>query len=189
MQRMHTYNLNMLKYVMGITIDSDLTLSDSLLSLSETDDLALVNTTFDYNEHIDYKIAENNIKANELFIKLEQSKALPSLAAYINYGVAAYGEEFRFFNKDQKWFGNSIFGVSLSIPVFSSLKRSARVQQAKIGLQKAERAQFETSEKLQLAYQTALLNYKNALETFQTNKESLALAESIEKKETIKFFF
>jgi outer membrane protein TolC len=188
MQRLLTYNLNMLKYAMGISIDNDITLSQNLDDLVTTNDLELTSIPFKYKEHIDYIIGENNIKANELFIKLEQSKALPSLVAYINYGLSAYGEEFKFFSKSQKWFDSSIFGVGLNIPIFSSLKRNSRVQQAKIGLKKAERAQDETTEKLKLAYQTALIEYKNALETYQAAKESLALAERIEKKENIKFF-
>jgi outer membrane protein TolC len=188
MQRLLTYNLNMLKYAMGISIDNDITLSQNLDDLVTTNDLELTSIPFKYKEHIDYIIGENNIKANELFIKLEQSKALPSLVAYINYGLSAYGEEFKFFSKSQKWFDSSIFGVGLNIPIFSSLKRNSRVQQAKIELKKAERAQDETTEKLKLAYQTALIDYKNALETYQAAKESLALAERIEKKENIKFF-
>ncbi len=46
----------------------------------------------------------------------------------------------------------------------------------------------ETSQKLKLQYQTSLLGYQNALETYHTTKEALALAERIEKKENIKFF-
>ena len=62
------------------------------------------------------------------------------------------------------------------------------MQQAKINLDKALRNQDVTEEKLVLAYQTAKLDYENALESYQTAKEGLRLAESIEKKESIKFF-
>lgn len=189
MQRLETYNLNMLKYVMGVPIGEELTLSQNLESLlSDYQDFNVLSQSFDYQTHIDYKFSENNLNANKLLVKLEQSKALPSLSAYLNYGLNAYGEKFNFFDKDQKWFDSSIFGVQMNIPIFSSLMRSSRVQQAKINLEKAERAQVETSEKLNLEYQTAKLNYENALENFQTAKESMALAERIEHKENIKFF-
>ncbi len=189
MQRLETYNLNMLKYVMGIPIDQEITLSQNLESLlSDYQDFNTLSQSFDYQTHIDYKFSENNLDAKKLLVKLEQSKALPSLSAYLNYGLNAYGEKFDFFDKDQKWFDSSIFGVKMNIPVFSSFMRSSRVQQAKINLKKAERAQIETSEKLTLAYQTAKINYENALENYQTTKESMALAERIEHKENIKFF-
>lgn len=189
LKRLEASNLNMLKYVLGITIDTRISLTQNLSELASNYSLTdLVTEEFDYKNTIDYKMAENNTRANELLVKLEQSKALPSLTAFVNYGMAAYGEEFKFLTKDQKWFDSSLFGVSLNVPVFSSLKRSAKTQQAKIGLQKAERAEVETSQKIKLQHQTALLNYQNALENFQTTKESLALAERIEKKENIKFF-
>lgn len=188
-KRLRIYTINMLKYAMGIPIATSITLSQTLndLTLSNSD-LNLTNEPFNYKAHIVYQIAENNIKANKLFVKLEKSKSLPSLNAFLNYGLTANNEEFKFFNKDQKWFDSSIFGVQLNVPVFSSFKRNSRIQQAKIGLTKAERALDETSQRLTLQYQTARLSYQNAIASYQTAKESLALAERIEKKENIKFF-
>ena len=40
--------------------------------------------------------------ANELFVKLEQSKALPTLSSFVNFGYAGFGEDFDFTKKDQK---------------------------------------------------------------------------------------
>ena len=189
MQRLKKSNLDMLKYVMGIDIEKEIVLTQTLNDIAnDYSNIDLVSENFDYKNNIDYQMAENSTKANELFIKLEQSKALPSLSAFVNYGVAANNEEFRFFSKNQEWFDSSLLGVSLNVPIFSSLKRSSRVQQAKIGLQKAERDLIEVSQKLKLQHQTAFINYKNAVESYQTSKESLALSERIEKKENIKFF-
>ncbi len=188
LQRLESYNVNMLKYVMGIPIEKPILLTDELEGLLTTqNDLTLLNNPFDYSKHIDFKMSENSVKAGELLTKLEQSKALPSLAAFVNYGVNAYNEQFKFFNSEQKWLGSSVFGVQMNIPIFSSLERTSRVQQAKIGLEKANRNQTETIEKLNLAYQNAKIGYENALETYNTSKESLSLAERIERKENIKF--
>lgn len=189
MKRLRVYNLNMLKYAMGITIATPIRLTQTLKDLILVNkDSSLINEVFNYHVHIDYKMAENSIKANKLFVKLEKSKALPSLNAFLNYGLTANNEKFEFLKSEQKWFDSSIFGVQLNVPVFSSFKRSSRIQQAKIGLTKAERDLKETAQKLKLQHQTALLSYQNAMESYQTAKESLELAERIEKKENIKFF-
>lgn len=188
LKRLDQYNLNMLKYIMGIPTEQDITLTDTLEKLITTNNnLTLLNNPFEYQNHIDFKMSENAVKAGELMIKLEKSKALPSVAAFLNYGVNAYNEEFKFFNKDQQWFGNSIFGVQIDIPIFSSLQRTSRVQQAKIGMDKAQRNQLETVEKLNLSHQNAKINYENALNSFYTSKEGITLAESIERKVNIKF--
>lgn len=188
LQRLEQYNLNMLKYVLGIPIENNIQLTDKMEALAVLNsDLNILGQKFDYTTHIDYKISENSVQANKLLTKLEQSKALPSIGAFINYGVSAYGEKFKFFSNDQKWFGSSVFGVQISVPIFSSLQRTSRVQQAKINLDKSERGKMETVEKLNLSYQLAKTNFENALNTFNTAKESLKLAESIERKENIKF--
>ena len=189
MQKQEQYTMNMLKYVMGIPIGENIELTETLESLATSYSSELIlDQAFTPENHIDYLISENTINANELLIKLEKSKALPSLGAFINYGINANSETFSFLKSDQKWYDLSLFGVSMSVPIFSSLKRVSRVQQAKIDLDISKRNQVETSEKLNLAYETAKLNYQSALDTYQNAKEALRLAESIEHKESIKFY-
>ena len=118
MQRMEQYNLNMLKYVMGIPIENEITLTQNLENLLTTyQDLTILSNPFQYTEHIDYLMAENSVKAGELLTKLEQSKALPSLSAFVNYGVNAYNDRFKLFNSEQKWFGSSVFGIQMNVPI------------------------------------------------------------------------
>jgi len=189
LKRLKIYSLKMLKYVMGIPIEKNITLSQTLESLLfDNQSLGLSETKFDFNKHIDFKIAENGEKATKLLVKFEQSKYLPSLVGFINYGVSSYSEEFTFFDTDQKWLDSSVFGLRLNVPIFSSFKRNSRVQQAKIELSKAERNLNETAQKLKLQHQKASISYQNARSSFTTAKEALALAERIEKKENIKFF-
>jgi len=52
----------------------------------------------------------------------------------------------------------------------------------------SEIALKETSQKLKLQVTTAKNSYQFALDQFQTAKQNLSLAESIAKKEQIKFF-
>lgn len=188
LQRLEQYNLNMLKYVMGIPMEQNIVLTQKLSDILTKNQIEmLTQERFDYTQHIDYIMGENNLQANNLLIKLEKSKALPSVATYINYGASANNETFTLFHSEQKWFDTSVFGIQINIPIFSSLERYSKVQQAKIGLDKAERLQQETIEKLNLAFQSAKINYENAIENYATAKEGLTLAESIEHKENIKF--
>lgn len=180
---------NLLKIAMGKDIDSNIELSDSLESL------VLKNTSQDLNEtlfnatdHIDYLIAQNTVTANTLLMKFEKSKALPSLTSFLNLAQNANNDNFKFLDSDQKWFGSALFGVSLNVPIFSSLKRSSRTQQAKIALEQANIKLNETEQKLKLQVQSAKANYQFSLDNYQTIKENLALAKRIENKEQIKFF-
>ncbi|HIE45982.1 MAG TPA: TolC family protein, partial [Flavobacteriaceae bacterium] len=180
---------NMLKITMGIEIKNPIILSDSLENLAVSqNDLKLYNTSFNVENNIDYQISKNSVTAKELFVKLEKSKYLPQLTAFLNYGATANNNDFTFINKDQRWFNSSLFGVSLNVPVFSSFKRNSRVQQAKIALIQEKNNLTQAEEKLKLQVESAKANYQFAIDNFNTNKQSLALAKRIEKKEKIKFF-
>jgi outer membrane protein TolC len=113
---------------------------------------------------------------------------MPSLNAFINYSQFANNDNFIFFENTGNWFDSSLIGVSLKIPIFSSLQRSSRTQQAKINLKQSEIELNETSEQLKLQVSTAKNRYQFALDQFQTSSQNLVLAERIAEKEQIKFF-
>jgi outer membrane protein TolC len=179
----------MLNITLGTDINTSIILTDNLNKLAEDNlNLELLSTNLTLENHIDFKIAKNNERANELFVKLEQSRALPSLSSFVNLGYIGFGENFDFTKKEQKWFDSSLLGVSLNIPIFSSLARSSRTQQAKIELEKAKTILTETEQKLKLQLESAKTEYNYSVEQLQTSKQNLALAERIEKKQQIKFF-
>lgn len=180
--------LNMLKLVLGIDIEKNLTLKDNLDNLAKQNiDLNAMSSEFNVQENIDYKIGQNTLESNRLLVKLEKSKALPSLAANVNFGYNTFANDFTVFNSNQKWFNYSNLGVALNIPIFSSLGRSARTQQAKIAYEQSKTQLKETEQKLLLEYQTAKNNYEYSVELYNVSKENLSLAERIEHKQNVKF--
>lgn len=188
-QRLHQIAQQMLNITIGLETNSQVTLTESLETLAENNiDLEVLNSSDDIQNTIDYQIAENDRRSKELLLKLEKTKVLPSLSAFVNGGYAANNNDFTFLDSDQKWFGSSLFGVSLNIPIFSSLKRSAVTQRAKINLEKAENNLSETEKQLKFQVASAKSNYQFAVEQYQTSKDNLKLAERIERKNQTKFF-
>jgi outer membrane protein len=186
--RMKEIAYQMLNLTMGKEIDAKLTLTNTLDDLILTNtDLNLLAQDFDLNNHIDFKIAENTKESNRLLMQLERSKALPSLSAFINYSKIANSESFTFSNSSQNWIPTSVFGVSLNVPVFSSLGRSARTAQAKIALDNSDIQLEETKQRLNLQAQQAQSNYQLSIENYEIAKKNLNLAERIESKQQIKF--
>lgn len=180
--------LNMLKLVLGIDIQENLQLTDNLDNLATKNiDLSVLGSDFNVNNTIDYKIGQNKEESNRLLLKLEKSKALPSLSANVNFGYNAFGNEFQFFNQDQKWFNYSNLGVALNIPIFSSLGRTAKTQQAKIAYEQAKTELKETEQTLLLEYQNTKSDYEYSIEQYSFSKENLRLSERIEKKQQVKF--
>ena len=178
----------MLKITLGINIEDDLKLTDKLDNLTVSNlDLALAKTDFAVTDNVNYQMALNFQEQRQLELKLQKSKALPSLSANANFGYTAYKDEFQFFTKNQNWFNYSNIGVNLNIPIFSSLARSSRTQQAKIALDQANTQLSETEQKIKLQFAAAKSDYEFSIEEYATAKSNLNLAERIEKKQQIKF--
>ncbi|WP_299249474.1 TolC family protein [uncultured Lacinutrix sp.] len=179
----------MLNITIGKPINESIVVAENLDALAVANiQLELLDTTNNAENTIDYKIAANDKVSKELLVKLEKSKALPTLSAFVNGGYSGNRESFNFTNTGEKWYGSSIFGVSLNVPIFSSGMRSAATQRAQINLEKSEISLTETEQVLNLQIQSAKSDYQFAIEDYQNKKENLALAERIEKKNQTKFF-
>jgi outer membrane protein TolC len=189
MQRMKGVANQMLNLSLGNDVNTKLILTDSLDALAETNiNLGLISETFNFSDHIDYKIAENDRETKRLMMQLERSKALPSLSAFVNYGSQAFSDSFTFFKGNQQWFDSSLLGVSLKVPIFSSFSRKAKTAQAKIALETADVRLEETKQRLHLMAKKAKNEYQLSVENYTTAKRNVRLSERIEKKQRIKFF-
>jgi len=188
-KRLKGIGYQMLNLSLGSPINTKLILTDSLDGLVKNNiNLELIGSEFNFTNHIDFKISENDRETKRLMMKLEQSKALPSLSAFVNYGNQAFSDSFSFFKNDQQWFGSSLLGVSLNVPIFSSFSRKAKTTQAKIALENSDIRLEETKQRLSLLAEKAKSEYQLSIENYNTAKKNVGLAERIEKKQRIKFF-
>ena len=186
--RLREISLKMLKINLGIAIDDDLQLTDNLDNLSTTNlETALTASEFNVENNIEYQIASSIVTQKRLLLKLEKSKALPSLGAALNFGYNSFANQFNFLSANQPWNNFSNVGVSLNIPLFSSGGLKAKVQQAKIAFEQSQTQQKEAEQMLKLGYEKAKSDFDFSIEQYATAKSNLYLAEKIERKQQIKF--
>ena len=179
----------MVKFIIGYPAEKKLILE------SELEDIFNEDVFFDsipsinqIDNNIDIRIADNNVKSEELQFKYEKSKSLPKLSGFINQTYTGNSNDFTFTDSQQKWYGSSIVGLNLTIPLFSSFGRSAISQKAKISLDQAITQLTETQERVKIEVNAAYNDYQLSIDNYFTEKENLRLAESIEKKNQNKFF-
>ncbi|PKA98495.1 outer membrane protein TolC [Flavobacteriaceae bacterium MAR_2009_75] len=186
--RLENITRQMLNLVLGIAIDAPTRLEENLDNLAvEQIDFQLMETDFNIENNVDYKIAINLTEQRFYELKLAKSRALPTLNSFINYGSSSFSDKFNFLGGDQDWFDSSVLGLDLNIPIFSSGKRSASTARAKIALAKAETQLSEAEEQIRLQLEKAKSDYILAIEEYNTAKENLRLAERIENKNQIKY--
>ena len=179
----------MVKFVIGYPTEKPLLLRSNLEDIfNEGLYFKTIPEITNISNNIDIKIADNNVKSEALQFKYEKSKSLPKLSGFINQTYTGNSNEFTFADRDQKWYGSSLVGLNLKIPLFSSLGRSAISQKAKISLDQAITELKETQERIRIEVNAAYNDYDLAVDNYFTEKENLRLAERIEKKNQIKFF-
>ena len=177
-----------LKLLLGIELDDNMILNDDIESIIvKSIDPELVNTDFNVEENIDYKIALNAKKGSETLLRLEKVKALPRISAFLSGAYNGYNESFKITDPKQNWYGSSQLGLNMSFPVFSSFQRRASTQRAKIEIEKSENILNETKKSLNLEVEKTRSDYNYAINNFNSVKQNVILAESIEKKNEIKF--
>ncbi len=179
-QRQKEIAYNLLKFQMGIELEKNISLTEKLEDiLSRVDVVKFVETDFDLESNLDYKLLVTQEKLSELALKNEKSKYFPTVAAFYTYQQSAMRDAFNFFNFDKNWFRAQFFGININIPIFKSGAQKARVQQAAITLDQMRNAREQAAQGILLEASKARVNLKSAYENYLNTKENMALSEKV----------
>ncbi|MEI6866726.1 TolC family protein [Flavicella sp.] len=177
------------KLLLGIDTEITIILNDDLENLIHE----YITLESNYNQNsifnnVDYKIAVNDSESQKLFYKLEKAKYLPSISAYLNTNWVANNDSFsEIFQSEQDWMGTVSAGVTLKIPIFTSFNIRSQKRRAKINWEISENSLKDTEQQLKLDLKKVKSEYTLATQTYENRKQNLALAEKIERKNSIKF--
>ncbi len=180
LERQKKLTENLLKYQLGIDMDFNIELIDSLEGLFDKvlTDMAVV-PSLEKDDHIDYRIARSQEAMSMMVLRREQSAYLPSLSASFVRQEMAMRDAFNFFDSDKSWFPATYFALNLNIPIFSSGMRSSQVQQARLELEKAQIAKEQLGRALTLQMEEAKADLDTAYEQYLNEKSSLEIAQRI----------
>jgi outer membrane protein TolC len=170
----------LLKLQLGVAQDRPVTLSDTLASILAGMDAALPPAAdFDLKRHIDFRVLETQEKSMALMLKREQAEYLPTATAYLSLSQSAMRDRFNFFRQGGEWFPAATLGFNLSLPVFTSGSRPARVAQARLELEKVKNLKQQVADGLQLAMSQARSDFAAALEREKNTAQMVTLAQRI----------
>ena len=179
--RMSEISEKLFKIQLGVNIESKVFLTDSLRPLVNTmayENLILADFILDNN--VNYKMLDTQVKASELLLKLKKSEFLPVLSGYYQY--------YKEFNPNAISFNPPhVFGASLSVPIFASGSKIARVSQAKIDLIKAENNRDQLANAIKLDYYNSKSALISAHDKYDAATQNLELAKRIFNNSLIKY--
>lgn len=189
LETLHDISKGYLKILLGIHPDETIILTDNLEALIlDNISLDLISTDHPISNNIDYKISANQAESKSLEYKLEKSNQLPKVTAFLNSNYLGINNDSfsTLFKKEQEWFFSTFGGVSINVPIFSSFGGRAKRQKAKVAWDIAKNDLIITENQLKLEFKNAKSEYTLAIDTYGNKQKNLALAEKIEKKNTIK---
>jgi outer membrane protein len=177
--------LNMLKFVIGMPVAQEVTISQTADELMGA--TALENAPFSAEANINVQLAENGLVLQELALKNEKAKLLPNAAAFYNLQTQALRQEFNFFDTSKPWFPIQLWGVQMNIPIFTGGSQAKSIEKAKVEVQRSKDILNTAKEGAFVAYQSAKISYDFALKNYDNAKQSLNLSQRILDKTNVKF--
>lgn len=186
LERQISSTMNLLKFQIGLEQAQPVELSDSLDNLlMQLASDALQTQYFNPEDHISFRLMATQEAFSTMVLRRQQSFFLPSLSASFVRQEMAMRNDFNFLKSGFPWFPTTYFSVNMNIPIFSSGMRSARVQQAKLELEKARLSTWQVNQSLTLQMEQARSDFDTAMEQYTNQKGNLELAARIMEQSRI----
>ncbi len=177
----------MLAFALGLPQGTPLALTDKLEALIDNpEETALTEQAFDPNTHIELDVANTYERLQVLNWKNDRSKSLPSLAGFFSHSQVWNGPEFDP-GGAYPFYPTTLWGLKLTVPIFSSGMRYHKAQQTKIGIEQAKVNIEATDHRLRATTDQQRNNARIAFDSYTIEKRNLELSRSILERTTIKF--
>lgn len=162
-------------------------LTDDLAKiLNDPNETALSEQALDPATHIEQRYAENLVLLSDLQRKNERSKAMPSLGGFLSHSQVWNGPAFDPGGK-YPFYPTTLWGVKLTVPIFSSGSRYHKVEQAEIALKQTEVNKTATEQRLRAFSEQNRTQARTAYDNFRTEERSMALSKNIFDRTSVKF--
>lgn len=177
----------LLALALGLPQGTPVTLTDDLDKiLNDPNETALSEQALDPNTHVEQRYAENLVLLSDLQRKNERSKAMPSLGGFLSHQQVWNGPDFDP-GGAYPFYPTTLWGLKLTVPIFSSGSRYHKVKQAEIALKQTEVNKIATEQRLRTFSEQSRTQARTAFDNYKTEERSLALSKNIFDRTSIKF--
>ena len=176
--------LNALKVLLDVPANTELVLTSTLEDfLSAEAVLALLGNDFILENNLNYQLLEKNVELAKKNVHMAGWAYGPTVALAYQYSQKDYFGEKEGFNMTPP---NAV-SLNISMPLWSSGKRTAGVVEKKIALEEARNTFAETANNLGIQNEQLRYNLQNGYETYLTEKDNMDVTQRIFESTTKKF--
>ncbi|HLG03291.1 MAG TPA: TolC family protein [Bacteroidia bacterium] len=177
-RRLLDLSLVLLKYQMGMDQPSRLALADNLSTINFQPAKA-ASEKFDYTRRVEYQLMDLQLRGRVLTLKAERSGYFPTVAVFGSYQAQAQRMKFNIFDSDERWYPIALIGLQVNLPVFDGLQRHYRIQQANVGILRAQNDLIFMRRTIDMQQAVARVNLQNTAASLENQRANIELAESV----------
>ena len=180
--RMVPTSLNMLKFQMGMSVDSLIELDDDLEEIEAATLPDDIESIYDPTTGLDYRALETQRTLETLNMRRYKVGFLPNLYAFGNYSWNWQWEQ-----RNTIFFSTGAVGLQLNVPIFDSFQKSNQIKKSQFEIEKinADMEALVNGSWMEMRQTlSALHNAQSQLESQEKNKR---LAEKVYKVSNIKY--
>ena len=183
--RLLDLNINLLKFQMGMPIESPLKLKDTIESLHSLEGNALVSDSTVYKSRIEYSLLQTQKRVNELDLKRYKSLLLPTLSAFANSSQGYQSNSFsQLFDTS---FPTTVIGLRLEVPIIAGGQKLYQIRNAKLQVQKSQNDLVNLKNGINLEITQAKTAYQNGISSLDNQKRNMELATEVLRVSKIKY--
>lgn len=179
---------NLLRFQMGLPMNAGIQLTDRIESYSQQDldRAAVLDSAFDYGQRIEFSTLQTQITLADLDYQSIGKQYYPRLTAAATYGHNNGRNNFMDFWTTQ-WFNSAAITLNLNVPVFDGFQKRYAAQQRKIAIDKARQSGQLLKNSIDLQIRQATVTLSNNLQTLQSQKRNMDLAQEVVRVTRIKY--
>jgi outer membrane protein len=168
-----------LKYQMGMDINTPVILTDTNLEQRSQEAARLLTEQGNYELIPEYKLLNTQLRLNEYNLKRYQLAAWPSFNVFgavgNNYGSDKFGDLFKF----RKYESNAMFGLQLNLPILNGMLRVNQVAEAKLNIEKSHNSIENMKLTLDFMSAQARTSLRNSILQVQSQSRNLTLSADV----------
>jgi outer membrane protein TolC len=168
---------NSMRLLLDVDVDTEIELTDPLDKLMAIDDyLTLVSEDFDMERNYTWQLANKNTELSKKQLLATKLAVAPSLTAYHQYSYKEY------LSKDANVMNMTppnMVGATLSVPIFTSLQQTKKIEAAKLTYEKQLNTMHDTEQQLQVQHSQLCYNLSTAFDSYNTQRQNLEVTQRV----------
>jgi outer membrane protein len=175
-----------LKLQMGMPIQVDILITETLSELNPEEEI-LQLLVEESQSRVELDQLNTQLELTQLDLKNNTVQYMPTIDLVGNMRRSGAGNELNTVYDNDNWFGSSLVGVSMNIPIFDGLSKSARIQKNRVQINQIENQRLFLNDSFKNEIFTAKANLKNDLNILEVQQENLSLANEVYQIARVKY--